>query len=379
MNLEYGVTLLVLLYALYGVIKLFNLYRKTRDLQFLTLLSVVAVVGLDAAMILFGNKGMSWFSRFHYLFALLPLLVFAVCMHLGKVRSRAVSDQVMLRNAFHPYLAESALERLAIDFEQVKLSGEKKALTILHCNIKGFRLLSEKLGPEELVHLLNMYLSELSEVGLRHQGTLDKYLGDELWAFWGAPLVVENQNLLACEAAFALTKRLKQLRGDWEKKGFPRIDIHIGLGFGKAVVGNMGSNRRFDYSIVGYPARVAKVLSRLKTYGTNILISETLKDSVKGRFVFREVDWVVMGKKRPFKVYEILDLMEEAPKYERFLEVYGSALGSYHKREWLKAKSLFEEAGRLRKSEGVCKVYLDRIKGFIHSPPSKDWDGVVRL
>ncbi len=378
MNVEHGVALLVLLYSLYGVVKLQNLYRRTKDLEFLLLLSIVVVVGLEAGIILQGGAWVAFFSRFQYALAFAPLLVLIICRHLAGARSRASSDQVMLRNAFQSYLGVESLDRLGE--ASVTLSGEKKTLTVLHCNIKGFKAISEKLGPQELVHFLNTYLSEMSEVILQHRGTLGKYVGDEIWAFWGAPLPEENHILLASEAAFSLIKRSKQLRSIWEKKGLPKIEIQVGLNTGKVVVGNMGSNKRFDYSILGYEARLAKVLGRLnKVYDTKILLPEALVGVLKDKFVLREVDWVVTGKKKPVKVYEILDSVENASKYTKFLEVYGAACAAYRKREWLKAKNLFEEALALHKGERVCKVYAERVKEYVHSPPSKDWDGVVKV
>lgn len=378
MDIEHWASLLIFLYALYGLVKLQNLYRRTKDLEFIILLSVVAVIGLDAGMVLYGGSWVKFLSRFQYLLAVIPLIVFIACRHLAGARSRAVSDQVMLRNAFQSYLGQANLDRLSEN--PVTLSGEKKVLTVLHCNIKGFRLLSEKLGPQEFVHFLNTYLSDMSDIVLQYQGTLGKYMGDEIWAFWGAPISEENHVSLASEAAFSLLGRLKQLRPVWEKKGLPRVEIQIGLSTGKVIVGNMGSNKRFDYSIVGYQARLAKVLGRLnKVYGTKILLPESMVELLKERFIFREVDWVATGKKRPVRIYELLDSIDNLSKYAKFLEVYSSALIAYRKREWLKAKSLFEEASTLHKAEGVCKVYVDRIKGYIHAPPPKEWDGVVRV
>ncbi|MEK6963036.1 MAG: adenylate/guanylate cyclase domain-containing protein [Nanoarchaeota archaeon] len=378
MDIEHGAALLVFLYALYGLVKLQNLYRRTKDLEFIILLSIILVVGLDAGIILYGGSSIKLFSRFQYVLALVPLLMFIICRHLAGARSQAVSASVMLRNAFQSYLGSASLDRLAE--EQVTLSGEKKVLTVLHCNIKGFRFLSDKLGPQEFIHFLNTYLSDMSDIILQYKGTLGKYVGDEIWAFWGAPLSEENPISLASEASFALVKRLKQLRPVWEKKGLPRVEIQIGLNTGNVIVGNMGSNKRFDYSIVGYQARLAKVLGRLnKVYGTKILLPESMVESLKERFIFREVDWVATGKKKPVRVYELLDSMDGLSKYTKFFEVYTLALAAYRKREWLKAKSLFEEASTLHKGEGVCKVYMDRIKGYIHSPPTKDWDGVMRL
>lgn len=377
MDIARWVTILVLLYALFGLIKLSRAYIRTKEARFLLLGSLLFLVFLDAAVVLRGPVPID-FMNFHYAVMVIPLAVYVFSVYLEKRQSSELSEEVLIRNAFQPYVSAQALAELLNNKSKLKLGGERRLLSVLYCDIQSFKSLTEKMSPEAVVHLLNVYLSEMSEIVLQTDGVLDKYVGDGLWSFWGAPLSDENHALLSCRAALSMVKRVKQAQAVWDKKGFPRVNLQVGINTGKSIVGNLGSSKRFDYSVWGYQARLAKFLARLnKVYGTRILLSESVVENVKENFVFREVDLVSWGKKRPVRVYELLG--EKDKKFEGFLAVYQSALAAYRHREWFKARSLFEEALKLKKGDGVCHVYLERVKSFVLSPPPKDWNGVMVL
>ncbi len=380
MVVERALALLALLYAVYGLIKLYRAYKRSKEWEFVLLLSIVFLVGLDAALFLYGGSLWELFMRFHYVVVLVPLLTYLLGTYLVSLRSKEVSQDVMLQNAFQQYLSPAVLSDLLRNPSKLKLGGEKRLVTALYADIKGFKSLADKMAPESLVNFLNVFLSELSDVVLQLRGVLDKYFGSALLAFWGAPVSEDDHALLSCEAALAIMKRLKELQPVWDKKGFPRVSLQLGLNTGRVVVGNLGSSKRFDYSLWGFQARLAKVLCRLnKTYATNILISESVFEHVRDAFVCREVDIISVAGKKPVRVHELLGAKEQASKYSEFLGVYQQALVAYRRREWLKARGLFDEASKLRKADGVCRVYVDRIKDFIRSPPPKEWEGVVRV
>lgn len=377
MDIARWVTILVLLYALFGLIKLLRAYLRTKETRFLLLGSLLFLVFLDASVVLYGSIPAA-FMNFHYVVMLVPLAVYVFSIYLEKRQSNELSEEVLIRNAFQPYVSAQALAELLSNKSKLKLGGERRLLSVLYCDIQSFKSLTEKMSPEAVVHLLNVYLSDMSEIVLQADGVLDKYVGDGLWAFWGAPLSEEDHALLSCQAALSMVKRVKQVQPVWDKKGFPRVNLQVGINTGKSIVGNLGSSKRFDYSVWGYQARLAKFLARLnKVYGTRILLSESVVEKVAENFVFREVDLVSWGKKRPVRVYELLG--EKDKKFDGFLAVYQSALTAYRHREWFKARSLFEEALKLKKGDGVCHVYLERVKSFVLSPPPKDWDGVMAL
>ena len=196
----------------------------------------------------------------------------------------------------------------------VALGGEKKILTVLFSDIRGFTSISEKLTPEELVEHLNIYLQKMTDIVFDYDGTLDKYVGDEIMAFWGAPLPQEDHALLACSASLRMMDDLNRLNAMWREQGKPVLNIGIGLNSGDMVVGNMGSSSRMDYTLMGDNVNLgARLEGTNKVYGTNIIISEFTYNLVKDHVIARELDLIrVKGKELPVKIYELIDMNEEA-------------------------------------------------------------------
>jgi len=188
------------------------------------------------------------------------------------------------------------------------LGGEKRNITIFFSDIRGFTTISEKLKPEELVHLLNEYLTEMTTIILKNRGVVDKYMGDAIMAFWGAPLDQPNHAELACLTSLEMMEKLKELQKKWKEQGIPSFDIGIGLNSGDAIVGNMGSSSRFDYTAMGDNVNIASRLEGLnKSYKTNILISENVYKRVKGKFKTKKLGYVtVKGKKKEISICELL-------------------------------------------------------------------------
>jgi adenylate cyclase len=180
--------------------------------------------------------------------------------------------------------------------------------------VRGFTTISESLSPEELVQLLNEYLSVMTDSIIERRGTIDKYMGDAIMAFWGAPVPLEDHAYYACVTALIQLEKLKELQESWKKRNLPSIDIGIGLNSGPAVVGNMGSSHRMDYTCMGDTVNLGSRLeSSNKMYGTRIIISEYTYEKVKDRVYARELDLVqVKGKTRPVRIYELLGLVDDA-------------------------------------------------------------------
>nr|HNH55725.1 adenylate/guanylate cyclase domain-containing protein [Leptospiraceae bacterium] len=180
-------------------------------------------------------------------------------------------------------------------------------------DIRGFTTLSEALSPEELVKLLNEYLSSMTEIIIETKGTIDKYMGDAIMAFWGAPVDLEDHAYYACIASLIQMDKLEKLQNSWKERNLPSIDIGIGLNTGYAVVGNMGSSQRMDYTCMGDTINLGSRLEGSnKTYGTNIIISEYTYERVKDRVYARELDLVqVKGKTHPVRIYELIGLVND--------------------------------------------------------------------
>jgi len=243
-----------------------------------------------------------------------PLLQIATSFSLI-IAFRVVTEQKekkIIRQTFSKFVSKSVVDELLKDPEAVKLGGEKKVLTVLFSDIRGFTSISERLTPEQLVEHLNVYLQSMTDLVFEYDGTLDKYVGDEIMAFWGAPVPLENHALMACKSALKQMDALHKLNEHWLAEDKPPLDIGIGVNTGDMVVGNMGSASRMDYTLMGDNVNLgARLEGTNKVYGTNIIISEYTYEHVKDHVIVRELDLIkVKGKELPVRIYELLDVKD---------------------------------------------------------------------
>ncbi|MDT8318256.1 MAG: adenylate/guanylate cyclase domain-containing protein [bacterium] len=290
-------------------------------------------------------------------------------------------EKKKVRNAFQYYMTSSVVNEVLKDSDKLKLGGEKKVLSVLFSDIRGFTNISEQMTPEMLVHFLNEYLTVMTDIVFDHDGVLDKYMGDAIMAMYGAPLEQKDHPVRACKTALDMMKALKHLHKSWEKQGLPKIDIGLGISTGPMVVGNMGSERRFDYTVMGDTVNLGSRLEAInKMYGTNIIISEGTYSAVRDFFICRELDAVrVKGKDRPVKIYE---LMAEAGSDERYLELsrrFEAALDLYRTMKWQEAISAFQEIFKIRPKDPASEMYIKRCHALAKAPPAADWDGVFTM
>jgi adenylate cyclase len=218
-----------------------------------------------------------------------------------------------IRQTFSKFVSKSVVDELLRHPEKIKLGGEKKILTVLFSDIRGFTSISEKLSPEQLVEHLNEYLQAMTDIVIKYNGTLDKYVGDEIMAFWGAPIPQNDHALLSCRAALEMISVLNRLNDEWLAKGKDALNIGIGLNTGDMNVGNMGSNSRMDYTLIGDNVNLgARLEGTNKVYRTCIIISEFTYEYVKEKVIVRELDLIrVKGKNLPVKIYELIDVIED--------------------------------------------------------------------
>jgi adenylate cyclase len=283
-----------------------------------------------------------------------------------------------IKGAFQFYVTPSVVNQILRDPNALKLGGEKKRLTVLFSDIRGFTSLSETLPPEGLVHLLNEYLTEMTNVVFRHDGTLDKYIGDAIMAIYGAPLPQEDHPVRACLTALDMMDGLGRLRARWAAQGKPPIDIGIGINTGEMVVGNMGSDRRFDYTVIGDEVNLASRLEGLnKQYGTHIIISEFTHPQVEGHLHCRELDLVrVKGKARPVRIYEVVARRDGPGGEVPWMEPFSAGLGHYRGQRWEEAAACFRHVLGIRPEDRPAGLYLERCDMLAASPPGEGWDGV---
>ncbi|MBW2973987.1 adenylate/guanylate cyclase domain-containing protein [Candidatus Woesearchaeota archaeon] len=282
-------------------------------------------------------------------------------------------ERKKVRGAFSKYVAPAVVDELMKDPEKLKLGGVRKEITVFFSDIRGFTTISEKLSPEKLVHILNEYLTAMTDIIMRHAGVVDKYIGDAIMAFWGAPMKQPNHAEMACSTSLDMIKKLLELQKKWAKEKFPEINIGIGLNTGHAVIGNMGSYERFDFTAMGDTINIGSRLEGLtKAYGVKIIASENTKKAVKGKFIFRKLDLVrVKGKKKPVTIYELVCRKKESNKeIEDKIKSYESGLKLYLSRKWDKAVKEFKKV-----NDFASKEFMKRCKLFKKNPPPKDWDG----
>jgi adenylate cyclase len=268
------------------------------------LLAVVLLGGyLVFAVYLFDSEGL-WLNVVYP--TLLVALLFASATLVEYFFT--FSEKRYLKRAFQHYVPRAVVDDLVADSGKLQLGGEKRELTVLFSDIRGFTTLSEAMAPEELVKLMNEYFTVMTAKVFEHRGSLDKYIGDAIMAVFGAPQAEPQHAALACRSALDMLRALQTLRESWRARGIPPIDIGVGINTGPMVVGNMGSASRFNYTVVGDAVNLASRIEHLnKEYGTNILVSEYTYQVVKGEFPrAREVDRVrVRGRAQPVHLYEL--------------------------------------------------------------------------
>jgi len=284
-----------------------------------------------------------------------------------------------IRSLFEHYNSPAMVEQMVQDPSRVRLGGEKRELTVFFSDIEGFTSISEKMPPEKLVAFLNRYLGAMTDIILESGGTLDKYEGDAIIAFWGAPLEIENHARTACFAALDNQKKLAELREALAGEGLPGIKCRIGLSSGEMIVGNMGSSRRFDYTVMGDAVNLGQRLEvSNKLYGTCILISERTRE-LAGEFIdVRELDILrVKGKEKPVKVYELLARKGETPEdLKKILPLFKKGLEEYRTKQWDKAIDIFSQILEMKPDDGPSLAYLERCRAFKQNPPPDAWDGL---
>ena len=303
----------------------------------------------------------------------------------------AEAQRSQIRSAFGQYLAPALVEQLAQSPEKLVLGGEEREMTILFSDVRGFTAISEfyKDDPQGLTSLMNRLLTPLTNTIVDHEGTIDKYIGDAVMAFWNAPLSVPNHEVKACDAALAMIDRLEVLnrerREEATSAGQPFLPFRIGIGIntGRCVVGNLGSDLRFNYSVLGDPVNVASRLEgQTKYYDVPIIIGSRTAEKTKEQFALLELDLVaVKGKTEPQTIYALLgrDKIAGDIRFQELRKLYSTMLYCYRSRDWegaLEAIELCQSAEHNFGLAGLFDLYRTRIQAFRESAPPADWTGI---
>ncbi|HSI95050.1 MAG TPA: adenylate/guanylate cyclase domain-containing protein [Methylophilaceae bacterium] len=282
-----------------------------------------------------------------------------------------------LAGLFGQYVPPELVDEMAKDPEAFSLEGESREMTVLFSDVRGFTNISEGLDPKQLTQLMNEYLTPMTHVIHQHRGTIDKYMGDAIMAFWGAPLHDEQHARHALQTALGMLESLSVLQEQFRAKGWPTINIGIGLNTGPMTVGNMGSEFRMAYTVMGDAVNLGSRLEGLtKEYGVKIIVSEFTRTAVPD-FVFRDLDLVrVKGKDKPVGIYEpICPVGEDNEQIMEELALYGEALALYRAQQWSSAEEKFSILKQRYPERYLYDLYTKRIAYFREYPPGAGWDG----
>jgi adenylate cyclase len=283
-------------------------------------------------------------------------------------------QKAYIKNAFKQYLSPDVIEELIAHPERLKLGGERKTLSVFFSDLEGFTSLSEGLDPEELTNLLNTYLSAMTDIIHEEGGTVDKYEGDAIIAFWNAPLEQPDHATRCVRAALKCQAKLAQMRPDFYQSLNKNLNMRTGINTGQAVVGNMGSKSRFDYTMIGDAVKLAARLEGInKQFGTYTLISQATKEQIAGAFPTREISRVeVVGRREPVVVYEPLLPEEITAEKQDIMDKFAAALKLFYEGNFEKAKNLFAE---IAAKDAAARAYVLKCEELITEPPA-NWQGV---
>ncbi len=356
---------------------------KTRYAFIIEIAAVIIIAGFINGIL----------SLYYYTFAhhnlVLPVVspIAAVIMnYVGSAVYQYLTERkqkTMIKGMFSQYLNPTVVNELIANPEKLRLGGEKKELTVFFSDIASFTNFSEKLDAVDLVGILNEYLSAMTDIILKNNGTLDKYVGDAVMAVWGAPMQLPNSAMSACRAALQMQEKTQEIASRWEKEGKPPLIVRMGLNTDYMIVGNIGGSSRFDYTVIGDAVNLgSRMEGANKIYGTSVMISERTWILVKSELLCRELDYlIVKGKTEPIRVFELVGDLQNgvSEKKKELIEIYNLGLLFYRDRKFKKAIEEFQFALKIDPTDGPTQLYLQRSETYLKKPPPKDWNGVFEM
>jgi adenylate cyclase len=302
--------------------------------------------------------------------------LFALNMTFGYFTTERTKRQIT--GLFGQYVPSEVVDEMSKNPEQVSMEGESREMTILFSDVRGFTTISEGLEPRDLSLLMNEFLTPLSRVIYGHRGTIDKYMGDCIMAFWGAPLPDARHAYQAVLSGLEMQRELSALQPHFKERGWPPIHIGVGINTGRVSVGNMGSEVRVAYTVMGDAVNLASRLEGItKEYGVGVLVGEHTKEAAP-EFVYRELDLVrVKGKDKPVAIFEPLGLVGEVgQEVLEEMKLFQQALRMYRKQEWDKVELQLYNLLRIAPQSKLYAVYTERVAHYRNNPPGENWDGV---
>lgn len=286
-----------------------------------------------------------------------------------------------LRSTFSKYVSPAIVDEILRSPENVELGGRKQRMSVFFSDVRGFTTISEKLDPQALSDVLNRYLTPMTEIVFQNKGTLDKYMGDAVMAFFGAPISYSDHAKHACRCALQSIRKLYEIQKLFKEEGLPNIDIGIGINTSEMSVGNMGSETVRSYTVMGDGVNLGSRLEGInKEYGTRIIISEFTRKDIGDDFTVREIDWVkVKGKNEPVRIFELISEGPPPADKDIPLQHFRKGFDLYHAKEFKLAKLDFEKTLEGLPDDEPAKLYVERCEEFLVNPPPDEWDGVYTM
>ena len=367
-----------------GILTILIKRRFSLALAFVLFLFFIAL-NFSTSIYLYLNYGILYDA---FLISLVTFLIFIMFTLFNYLRES--SEKKHIRRAFEQYLSPALIEQLSASPDKLSLGGELRTMSFLFCDVRGFTTISEsyKTNPQGLTLLMNRLLTPLTNEILERKGTIDKYMGDCIMAFWNAPLTDDQHAENAVNSGLEMFKALdvlneeRRLEAEKDGKIYLPLNVGVGINTGEAVVGNMGSEQRFDYSVLGDPVNLASRLEgQSKSYGVNMVIGESTAAMLQQRFAIVELDRIaVKGKKDAVTIYTVLGdaSYEYWDKVVDLLPHHKNFLDNYRRQKWDSAEKLAKSGARFAPLKQLYNMYLDRINEYRSSPPIRDWDGVYR-
>ena len=340
--------------------------RNWSPLKSISIQFAVIILYLMISFLLFSGQRLVLPFSAPLLVILVNFVSSGVLSYVGVERKRRY-----LRKAFSLYLSPQVAQKVVENPERLKLGGERVWATVLFTDLAGFTEMSEQMEPEEVVSILTRCTSEMTKIIFKYNGTLDKFIGDAVMAVWGTPAEDKDQALHACLAAIEMQRKMKILSKEISIPGY-RLSMRIGINTGTVMAGNMGSDERFEFTVIGDHVNIASRLEGLnKTYGTEIIISESTRTEIGQAFTVKELDLVrVKGKKQAINVYELVD-GERKP----YVDLFENGLHLYQRGEFSSAREKFFESLKMNPEDKPGQLFLQRCDYLMNTPP-EEWDGI---
>lgn len=339
---------------------------------------------LSLMLLLAGGLPALLFAQGWYLPLIPPLAALVVSFFTASIYSYATEgrERRFVRRTFSQYMDETIVAHLLQHPELIQPGGQRKRVTVFFADIAGFTSIAERLSPEETALMLHGVLNAVSEEVIIHHGVIDKYIGDCVMAFWGAPLASEADGCNACQAALASQRALERVNAEFAVRGFGSISMRVGLHTGDAIVGNLGSDRLFDYTVVGDTVNLASRLEGAnKFFGTRVMVSEDTLRAAGDSFLSRELGLIaVKGKQQPVRIFELLSEKENSlPETLELARLHAVGMQHFHARRWSEALPFFESILALRQDDCPAILYRDWCRRCLEDPPlTDDWNVIHR-